>query len=385
MRLSVLVAALISKCYFKFMSVRTISRKDWERELHPLGYQPQVRAPGRTADFATEDRSFVIEVLERPKTAVRDLRAKLLPLAAFVADDPGVDRACLLLVVDRLTRRRLSDEWSRLMSVLRPDVARRLALVAVGEGLQLCLPEESPALVELARVGRTLLESSAAPSLPHMSKSLEVLKVLLVRWLLGEGPIARGELGERAGCSYPTVAKAIERLAGVIREHTNRSVELKAFPHAAWHELLALSPTQRARLAYSDRTGRGDDPADLLRRLKKLKPAHVALGGVMAARHWDPHFDVRGIPRLDISVAAEEGARLDFLRRLDPGLGPVGGEGFPSVVVHPLQRPVPLFTACDDLPVADPVETLLDLNELRLVDQASAFIERLERRARASR
>jgi len=367
------------------MALRRISRKDWIRQLHQLGYRPTKGTADRAVDFASEDGSFVVQVLERPSTAVRDLRAKLLPLAASIGDDPRIERACLLLVVNRLTRKRLSDEWKGLMAVLRPGVARRLALVAVGEGLQVCLPDESPELVELARIGRSLVETSTAPTLPHMAKSLEVLKVLVVRWLLGQGPIARGELGEQAGCSYPTVAKAIERFEGVIREHSNRSVELKAFPREGWHELLALSPTHRARLAYSDRTGRRADPKGLLRRLEKLRPPHVALGGVVAAHHWDPHFDLRGTPRVDISLDAEEGLSLGFLRRLDPGLGPLTGEGSPALVVHPLQRPVSLFTLGDDLPIADPVETLLDLHELRLVDQSNALIERLERQARGNK
>lgn len=360
------------------MAPRKISRKDWARELHALGYRP---ARDRAVDFASEDGSFVIEILERPRTAVRDLRAKLLPLAA-IADDARIQRACLLLVVERLTRRRLRDEWDGLMAVLRPEVVQRLALIAVGEDFELCLPAESAELVELAEIGRSLLDASAPPRLPRMAKSLEVLKVLLVRWLLGQGPVARGELGEQAGCSYPTVANAIERLEGVIREHSNRSVELKAFPREAWHELLALSPTRRARLAYSDRTGRRADPEGLLRRLRTLKPPHVALGGVAAAHHWDPHFDLRGLPRLDVSVAAEGGLDLGFLRRLDPGLGALEGEGTPVLVVHPLQRPAALFTPGGDLPIADPLETLLDLSELRLADQSNALIERLERRAR---
>jgi hypothetical protein len=361
------------------MSTRKVSHEDWARELDDLGYRP---ARDRAIDFASEDGSLVIEVLERPRTAVRDLRAKLLPLAASVANDPRIERACLLLVVDRLTRRRLNDEWDGLMAVLRPEVARRLALVAVGEDFELCLPDGRAELVALAKIGRGLLDAAVPPGLPRMAKSLEVLKILLVRWLLGQGPIARGELGKQAGCSYPTVATAIERFGGVILEHSDRSVELRSFPREAWYELLALSPSHRARLAYSDRTGRRADPEGLLRRLRKLEPPLVALGGVAAAHHWDPHFDLRGIPRLDISLATEEGMDLEFLRRLDPGLGPLEGDGSPVLVVHPLQRPKALFAPGKDLPFADPVETLLDLSELRLIDQSEALIERLERRAR---
>lgn len=356
-----------------------ISREDWGRELDALGYRS---AHDRTIDFASEDGRFVIEILERPRAAVRDLRAVFLQLAAVAARDPRIERASAVLAIDRLTPRRMRAEWDDLMAVLRPEVARRLGLVAVGEDVQLCLPDEETKLIEIAEIGRRLLDVSTPPKLPRLAKSLEVLKVLLARWLLGQGPIARGELGEQAGCSYPTVAKAVERFARDIREHSNRSVELKGFPRDAWSELLALSPIRRARLAYVDKTGRRPDPEALLRRLQKIKPPGVALGGVLAAHHWDPHFDLRGLPRLDLSLAADDGLDLDFLRRLDPGLGLLEGEGTPVLVVHPLQRPATLFTPGDRLPVADPVETLLDLGELRLVDQSSALIERLEQRAR---
>jgi len=360
-------------------TLRKISREDWSRELEAAGYRS---AQGPAIGFATEDGRFVIEVLERPRAAVRDLRAVFLQLAAVAARDAHIERACVVLAIDRLTTGRMRAEWDDLMTVLRPEVARRLGLVAVGENVRLCLPDDDARLVEIAEIGRGFLDESVPPKLPRLSKSLDVLKVLLVRWLLGQGPIARGELGEQAGCSYPTVAKAVERFARDIREHSNRSVELKVFPRDAWSELLALAPTCRARIAYIDRTGRRPDPETLLRRLKKLMPSHVALGGVAAAQHWDPHFDLRGLPRLDLSLAAEGGLDLGFLRRLDPGLGPLDGEGTPVLLVHPLQRPAALFTPGDQIPIADPVETLLDLSELRLVDQSNALIERLERRAR---
>ncbi len=83
--------------------------------------------------------------------------------------------------------------------------------------------------------------------------------MLLTRWLLGEGPISRRELGEQAGCSYPTIAKAIARFGRSVRLHTNRSVEFGEFPQEAWSELLARTPSQRARVSYVDRSGQPPD------------------------------------------------------------------------------------------------------------------------------
>jgi len=214
-----------------------------------------------------------------------------------------------------------------------------------------------------------------------MPKFFVVLEVLLVRWLLGQGPISRRELGEQAGCTYPTLSKAIRRLGRCVLPHKNRSVELGEFPQEAWSELLARTPSQRARVSYADGTGRPPDIEGLLRRLRKLSPAHVALGGVVAAQHWDPHFDLRGLPRLDLTVEATSGLDLAFVQRLDPALRPCEDGAAPVLVVHPLQRPAALFAPGTEggLPIADPVETLLDLSELSLHEQANALIEHLER------
>ena len=48
---------------------------------------------------------------------------------------------------------------------------------------------------------------------PHAKqKQLEVLKVLLHRWLLREGAVSIGKLAKQVGCSYPTVREALEKL-----------------------------------------------------------------------------------------------------------------------------------------------------------------------------
>jgi hypothetical protein len=84
-----------------------------------------------------------------------------------------------------------------------------------------------------------------------------------------------------------------------------------------------------------------------------------------------------------VSLEAAGGLNLDFVRNLDPALQESSADdGVPVLVVHPLGRPAALFAPNPDggLPIADPVETLLDLSEMRLVEQASALITRMERR-----
>jgi len=361
------------------MSTKRVTKSDWARELAALGYRP---APSGAADFENADGSVVIVVLERRRTAVRDLRAALSELAIHTAEREHVRLACLLLTVERLTLERLRREWSAMLSILRPQVAERLALVALGDGFSVCLPGDSPPLVDLASAARRHLETAAPSEFPRMPKALEMLKVLLVRRLMGEGPISRRELGDQVGCSYPTIAKAIAGFGRSVRQHSNRMVEFGEFPQQAWSELLARAPSQRAAVSYVDRSGRPPDTEGLLRRLRRLNPPHLALGGVVAAHHWDPHFDLRGLPRLDVTLGAAGGLDLDFVRSLDPALQTASADDdAPVFVVHPLQRPATLFAPCPGggLPLADPVETLLDLSELRLVEQANALIEHLER------
>jgi hypothetical protein len=69
-----------------------------------------------------------------------------------------------------------------------------------------------------------------------------------------------------------------------------------------------------------------------------------------------------------------------------PNLGLVSADEVPResaiVVLHLVQRADPLFEPDPKggLPYADPVETLLDLHELRLANQADQMIERLRAR-----
>jgi len=337
-----------------------------ERHLTELGYRA-----ARSSNVA------------RANPRVRELRSQIAELGLYVSNHPRVVEACLLLALDRLSEERLRREWEGVLSILRPEVSRRLALVAVGEKVAFSIPDRQE-LQMLASEAQDLLSGSATRVVPPGApKFFDILHVLLVRWLLKEGPITRGELGEQAGCTYPTITRAMKRLGRAVVTHSNRSVELRAFPRQEWSELVVLSPTHRGSIEYVDASGKPPDLEGLLRRLQRQKPPHVAIGGVVAAHHWDPDFDLHGLPRLDLSVHATEELDLGFVERLDPGLQPADRpEARVALVVHPIRRPATMFATVreGELPIADPIETLLDLHELRLEAQAAEMIDRFKRR-----
>jgi hypothetical protein len=210
----------------------------------------------------------------------------------------------------------------------------------------------------------------------------DVLKLLLKRWLLSEGPIKMKDLQQQCGASQPTVANALRHWGKLIERTSDRAVAITNFPRDAWSEILALAPRSRGTTGYADRSGRTNDLGRLVERMKRTKPrlTRVAAGGVLAAKRWDPEFDLHGIPRIDLTVHAPRGELdLAFIRRLDPALAPTEDPRSGIIVVHALTRAEPLFDRVEpkELQFADPVEVLLDLHELRLGAQADALIKRL--------
>lgn len=343
-----------------------------------------VSAPeGAPYDLENPDGKRVIE-LKTGLQGVRDLDAAVLGLSKVLADQRGIHQAYLVVDLPRVTDDRLRAEWDSLHRVVRPDVMRRLTLIAVGrespwvsrdEPVARRIATVADAVLRPARLVRVEERSAPQPS----RRFFEVFKLLLNGWLLRSGPVSTRYLMERTGFSYPTIADALRRLrqSGEIEGGRKRSVVLRAFPRQTWSELLVLSRSIRGTQLFADGTGRRPDPVDLLRRLRKAKPYGLALGGIVAARHWDPRFDLNGLPRLDVCVSRDDQALLRV--GLVPAKGPSTS---PVLASHLVERADPLFVPDPKgaLPYADPVETLLDLHELRLVDQADQLIERLRAR-----
>ncbi len=327
-------------------------------------------------DFVTSDRRVVLEV-KRTGGGLRDVHAAALQVAMY-ASALGAERGIVLLCGSRVSAAGLRDEWQKLLRVLAPDVASRLGLVAILEEDVVIEPDEP--------LSRDIAEAAAdaggrtAPKL-RGNRSFEVMRVLLSRWLLHRGRIAVGELQSQTGLSHPSVSKALAALGPAVERRRDRSVALRAFPSEAWAQLVALAPKVRQTAAFVDESGRGGDPQRLLDRVRRTPPPGVAVAGVVAARHWHTGLDLEGLPRLDLSVHAPEGGMdTAFVAKLDPALVPAPPGTPPLLVLHAVPRAESLFVPlASGPPWADPVEALLDLYELRLIEQADDLVRALRR------
>ena len=333
--------------------------------------------PGFRADAVLGDSIF--EVLTEPRD-LRRLRASLMDVARVTAGRPE-RRGILVLDGPQISEPRLTDEWAGARAVIRPEVFRRLALVVHREGEppqadESLTPDERDhiaAIVEHER-GQTVRKMGG-----RSEAFFDILRPLLIGWIRRSGPLTSKELSEQTGFSYPTLSNALRELEPYLVRHSDRRVELRAFPKDAWFRLVAQAEIVRFTQAYADPSMRPRSPEVLLQRLRELKRSDIAVGGVLGARHYLPGLDLVGTPRLDLVVPAmrPDGSH-DFLRKLDPALKPAKRGEPARVFVHTLCRPVTFFQRGDDGIVwADEVECLLDLHEARLESQALEFLERL--------
>lgn len=343
--------------------------------------------PGRI-DYLSSDGSTAVEVL-KSSPGSRGLFAALMGLAIFLSQNPRVKRGCLVVWKSRLSLERVKEEWANARNTFEDRVAHRLALVYFDSDETWIDPADAY-YERIAEVFRSAAEESHDRHGLEIrvrprpgQKFYEVLKVLIIRWLQKEGPIPLGKLADEVGCSHPTVKSALERdsLRNSVSYTSSRSVELRAFPHVAWKELLALSHEMRNTFRFRDRTGGKSDPESLLRRVERYGATNLSVSGVFAARYWHADFDLHGSPRLDLVYHAPDGqADLRFVKRVDPALSLDNArESSPAMVVHVIDRATSQFTlgTNEQMPWADPVETVLDLYDMSLNSQANQLLTHL--------
>ena len=333
---------------------------------------------------------------------VRDLRSAVFGLAMFLSQNPKVRRGHALTSLIRISSKRVTTEWERIQRVLLPDLAARIHLAAIVHGtdvVEMPRAERTPVIarfIEMAKKpsgGRNRSTPAPDPAVGMTWKHLEVEKVLLHRWLLGEGAIPIGTLCRQVGCSYPTATQTIGRLSAndLIVRGRGRSVGLAKYPRDRWAELLRAQRLVYPPMEFAGSINEPGAVDSIVRRLNRLRPSGAAMGGVIAARRWDPSFDLNGTPRVDVvlqtpagrSAADDDWIRVasEFVRRIDPALKAKSPQvnGATVLVLHAMYRKEPLFLEEPQatMPWADPVEVICHLNELGLTAQAGQMLQRL--------
>ena len=306
----------------------------------------------------------------------RNLRAGLLQLAYQLADDPNA-RGLLVLVASRITDAGLHKEWRLAEQTLKPEVLARIAIAVERNDRFHRLPADLGADFEEWLRARISRESRASVS---RQPSEVIFLLLLHQWLMRQGPMTTNSIMQTVGCSYPTVASALRRLGNMIERSSNRRVKLWGFPAEEWKRVVANLDRVHPTTRYVDRSGQRRTPESLMHRAAKLGCSDVAVGGVIAARHYHPELDLRGTPRLDLTLHSPDGrADLSFVERLDPALERTDRKDEPAALaVHVLHRKASLFQIGGAvLPWADPVESLLGLYDARLEPQAREFLDLL--------
>lgn len=333
-------------------------------------------------DLISSDDGLAV-LVKSELTSVRDLHAAALQLAFYVAEVGLIRdrlRGIILAHAPRVTARRMEAEWEKLGRVLDPPLVRRLGLVAFCADGEVALPPFDEQVKRLATAARPLITAAkrdvARTEVRWDRKRLEVWKVLFDAWLRNEPPLLIGELARRAGASHPTVASTLDRLElrREVQRTSSRRAVLTGPPRRSLAELVVLAPQLRRTSSLVDSSGRAPDMEDLLARLTKSALPGVQIGGVAAARHHQPSFNLNGLPRVDVTV--DRRVPAGWWRQIDPALTLAGADApSPVLVIHQTLRPPD-----DGERFASPAETVLDLHALRLEEQAEDLVRFLRQK-----
>lgn len=309
---------------------------------------------------------------------VRDLRSILLTLAYVAQAAPTCEVLCILQL-SRITQNRLDAELLNLRGLLGPD-GDRVHVVLGFPGTPLTLP----ALLEQANVGPALVELIAEKRLsPNAPSSQRAVASLLFTLMLMNATwsLSAAEIGEYASASHPTVSAVLRQFLryDAISRSGNKFF-MAHFPRFAWTRWLNAEVALRKSVYFISRTGEPRDPLSMCKRLDCiLDDAHVAVGGILGAKHWFPGLDISGSGHFELVINANPSIDLSFLTKLDPALERVDEEPLnPALVVHFLTRHEAYFQDKDDgFLWADPVVCLTDLHAAGFDHQAEDLLQHL--------
>lgn len=310
---------------------------------------------------------------------IRGVRSSVLQVAFPISANPAL-QGYVVLADAKISLDRIRDEWQRIAAMLRPKVSERLSLCVLQKGEKTSIPAELPKKVWQMLDAVVAAERGRAGG-SRTDYAFVIQKLLIHCWFTSGRMVTTDWLARTAGCHYPAVARTLRALGGLIERSSDRKVRLRWFPEEEFMRMMATSAKARSTLRFRDESAQSRSIEAHVRRLEKLSPPGLAVGGVLVARHYFPALDLVGTPRLDLSLHCPgKHLNTDFIRELDPALKPVTDPLQPaSVVVHAVRHAEPLFAVRKGgLAWADPVECLLDLHEARLEAQARQFLVHLQ-------
>jgi hypothetical protein len=263
--------------------------------------------------------------------SLRALRTSLMQVA-YAVGEAHDSYGFVVLVDSPIAEERLREEWEGAVTVLRDDVLRRLTICLHQEGRITGIPRDPDA--KLQRILSDVVESERGKAnATRTDYAFVILKLLLYRWFTSGEPVTAEWLARTAGCSYPAVARALRPLGSLLARGSNRRVSLRWFPKEEFARLLAVADRARGTVRFADESGQPRSAESHLRRLEKLNPPGLAIGGVLGAKHYYPSLDLVGTPRLDLSFHCP-GRRMNlgFVEKLDPALKQVSRVVRPGLI-----------------------------------------------------
>ena len=330
----------------------------------------------RPASHDLQGEGELFEVKFAPR-GIRDIERALMNLAISLAGSQ--QKSAYLVVINPLiTKNRLENEWSKTLATLRADIRENLHLIIVKGEKIIGIPADVNEAVrrKVKDLASQNVQTIGTRLLPK-DNFYEILKILIYRWLNNDGPETAEKIAAAAGCTYPTLSRAIGRLGVLIKRGPKRSIELTSFPKAQWSKLVSDSERIRSTMWFVDRSGQPRSIDSLLSRIRKSKIPNIAVGGIYGCKFHYSALDLIGNPCLVLSVhCGGSHADITFVRDLDPGLqqSPTPRET-PNLILHFIRRSDTYFSIDKTgLNIADPVECLLDLHESRLESQALEFL-----------
>ena len=311
----------------------------------------------------------------------RDLRGALLALAFALRKEVPTTKGLLVLADSKLSAGRLAGELDQFRSIVKDEVGNKIHLVAFDEGslrMKGLIPDINE---DLALFIHDLVRHDASTQGGRVSRVF-VQSLVIDRWLQGRAMTSSLEVKAESGASKPTVLAALEqlmRLDVIFGDGGDFSIRPPGWE--AWESMAMDLRSERKPIHFADPSGLARSPAELLKRLVKIKgrkKLDVAVSGVMAAYHFYEELNITAPPRLDLSVYNGD---FNFVRQLDAGLLEMKNlKAHAPLVLHLGRRlrPPSRFDSAD-LDEASPLECMADLLDLGLTAEAQDFAHHLNR------